>query len=85
MPTSLPGSIPFPSEPEIAKEDAKLFRELFSLRRSQAVLDAQERASVKAPRRQRRKTAGSEVEVISRKIVGEFDIAVVRETGTQAD
>lgn len=70
--------VPLPSEPNIGKEDPKLFTELF--------------AYVEARRRQGRKSDGAHgaksapeggearpVEVLSRQIVGEFDVAVVRE------
>lgn len=70
--------VPLPSEPQIGKEDPKLFTELF--------------AYVEARKRQERKSDGMKgaksapaavdsqpVEVLSRQTVGEFDVAVVRE------
>jgi hypothetical protein len=68
--------IPFPKEPKAAKEDAKLFEELFAY---VAARHDQLRASMsKGPA-----TGGVEgsvgVEVLSRQTVGAFDVAVVRE------
>jgi len=71
--------IPFPKEPEAAREDAKLFQELF------AYVEARKRQL-----RQPKKSKGTggmlgiearqeKVEVISRRIVGSYDVAVVRE------
>jgi hypothetical protein len=65
--------IPFPSAPEVSKADAALFRELFDY--------------VEVHRSRRTKTGkgggleakAAEVEVLSRKIVGSYDVAVVRE------
>lgn len=70
--------VPLPSEPDIGKEDPKLFSELF--------------AYVENRRRLERKSEGAHggksapaaeearpVEVLSRQTVGEFDVAVVRE------
>jgi len=72
--------IPFPNEPDIAKEDEALFTELFDYVESRLqhsrtpVQDAKSEGAA-------RNAAESDnaVEVISRQIVGEFDIAVVRE------
>jgi len=73
--------IPFPAEPEIAKEDPKLFKELYDY--VEARLYALHpppgakgsRPAAPAP------TAGEKapVEVLARKIVGTYDTAVVRE------
>jgi len=71
--------IPFPNEPKAAREDAKLFQELF------AYVEAR-----KHQLRQPKKGKGTggmlgtaepqeKVEVISRQIVGTYDVAVVRE------
>jgi len=72
--------VPFPSKPEVAKEDAKLFDEVYAyvaqrkhgmrrkggLSKSYGAKDAA--ATPEAP-----------VDVLSRKIVGKYDVAVVRE------
>jgi len=75
--------IPFPREPRIAKEDPVLFRELFdyvetrlrSMHKSKgAKLDAAEARPEAVPG----------VEVLSRKVVGSYDTAVVREKAAGA-
>lgn len=70
--------IPFPSEPTVAKEDAGLFRELFSY------VEARRRSRKAKPAR--KGTFGSAaaaerqgVEVLSRRVVGKYDVATVRE------
>ncbi|MHC4601204.1 MAG: DUF2330 domain-containing protein, partial [Planctomycetota bacterium] len=69
--------IPFPTTPMTEKEDALLFKELFDY------------VEARRPRKKGRGWKGeakagdaeaSGIEVISRKIVGSFDVAVVRET-----
>ncbi|MHC5040408.1 MAG: DUF2330 domain-containing protein [Planctomycetota bacterium] len=69
--------IPFPNKPEVEKEDARLFKELFDY------------VQIRRPRKKGKgkltdsKPAGAEeegVKVLSRKIVGSYDVAVVRET-----
>jgi len=72
--------IPFPSEPKVVKEDAKLFAELY---RYVAM-----RRSARTEKKPGTKSAGGTfgparedrpVEVLSRKVVGSYDVAVVRE------
>ena len=71
--------IPFPNEPKIAKEDPKLFTELFSyveartVRRHKGKGDGMKSAGEASP------AAKPPVEVLARKIVGSYDTAVVRE------
>jgi hypothetical protein len=70
--------VPLPGEPKIAKEDAKLFKELFRY------VELRNRSRIKsnqgATRDAEAPAAGGEsVEVLSRQTVGDFDIAVVRE------
>lgn len=70
--------IPFPSEPKIGKEDSKLFQELFAYvqaRQSPKIAKGEAKTAAAAPGL----AGGKAVEVISRQIVGDFDIAVVRE------
>lgn len=71
--------IPFPNEPKIGKEDPKLFQELFAYVQAKTqTLKMGKSAGVKGEARAT--TAEPKgVEVISRQIVGDFDIAVVRE------
>lgn len=70
--------VPFPQEPQTAKEDAALFRELFDYveARSVRVRGGGEK-SAGAPAA--KSDEARPVEVLSRKIVGAFDVAVVRE------
>ena len=71
--------VPFPNEPKAARENAKLFQELFQY------VDARKRYRPKKGKfEQLAKGAAdtkpnSDVEVLSRKVVGNYDIAVVRE------
>jgi len=76
-PTDFAWVVPFPNPPEIEKEDAKLFKELFDY-----VEAGQHRASTKNAHRGLAADEAmpeAKVEVISRKIVGSYDTAVVRE------
>lgn len=71
--------VPFPTEPKIAKEDPKLFSEIFTYVQSRQVpKGAMSGAKTAVGRAETSAPKG--VEVISRQVVGEFDIAVVRET-----
>jgi hypothetical protein len=73
--------VPFPAEPAMAKENPAIFRELhdyverrlYALRMKAAVPSAGDRAVPAAP------AAAEPVEVLARKVVGVYDIAVVRE------
>lgn len=75
--------VPFPAEPKTAPEDAQLFREVFDyvearleqLSRSRAPKASKSDGATKA-------AAESEprpVDVLSRKVVGSYDVAIVRE------
>lgn len=71
--------IPFPQEPKVEKEDPQLFRELFDYVELRHGRDTQAKSAegakaAAAPGRP------NPVEVLSRQIVGTFDVAVVRET-----
>ncbi len=69
--------VPFPETPEVAREDARLFRELFAYVETRTV---RARLGKKGKFDGATKAAeGKEVEVISRKVVGSYDVAVVRE------
>lgn len=70
--------VPLPNAPQTAKEDPKLFGELFNY--------VQARKAPPTPKKGRfRKSSGearapaAKVEVISREVVGSFDVAVVKE------
>ena len=68
--------IPFPNEPEVAKEDVKLFKELFDY------VEHRTRGRGKKGKKAAGEALGAEakgVEVVSRKVVGSYDVAVVRE------
>lgn len=71
--------IPFPTQPEVAKEDPALFAELFKYVEMHQLRSASSgaKSAEGAP-----KAAAEEVksvEVLSRQVVGSFDVAVVRE------
>ena len=71
--------IPFPNEPKIGKEDPKLFQELFAyVQAKQTPKLGKTAAKGAVPAGVAAETKS--VEVISRQVVGDFDIAVVRET-----
>ena len=72
--------IPLPNEPRTGREDARLFEELH--RYVQARLSARAakaRVAVGAAKSAAPAAAEALVEVLSRKVVGSFDVAVVRE------
>ncbi|MHC4078659.1 MAG: DUF2330 domain-containing protein, partial [Planctomycetota bacterium] len=69
--------VPFPTKPEVFREDAKLFSELFryvEMRRYHGRKKAKSRGN-----KLEAQGAAAPVKVLSRKIVGKFDVAVVRE------
>jgi hypothetical protein len=68
--------IPFPNRPEVEKEDARLFQELFDY--VQARRPRKKSGGFKTDGMAAPKTAEGVV-VLSRKIVGNYDVAVVRE------
>jgi len=73
--------VPFPNEPKVAEEDPELFHELFdyvearlaSFRRGSKYPAAAKTPAMEA------EPKGPGVEVLSRKVVGTFDVAIVRE------
>ncbi len=68
--------VPFPSRPEVHREDPRLFEELFDYverRRARARTTKGKWGELEAA------AEGKAVDVLSRKVVGEFDVAVVRE------
>jgi hypothetical protein len=76
--------VPFPSEPKTAPEDAVLFKEAFDY--VEARLAARRRAP-SPPAKDAAPAAGAasdRVEVLSRKVVGSYDVAVVREKAAGA-
>jgi hypothetical protein len=69
-----------PSEPQTAPEDAKLFEELHAYvqaRRAASVKSAP--GAAKSEDKLASAPAGAAVEVLSRKVVGSYDVAVVKE------
>lgn len=69
--------IPFPNQPDVAKEDPALFRELFNcaqVAKHPSSMKGGFGGAKSAPA-----TEKSKVDVLSREVVGSFDIAVVRE------
>jgi hypothetical protein len=69
--------IPFPQEPKVEKEDGRLFRELFDYVEAREPLARRER--VKSESKDTKKSDERPVEVLSRRDVGSYDVAVVRE------
>lgn len=68
--------VPFPSKPEVHREDPKLFEELFGYVERRR---ARTRKNKAAGSKLEAASDGKAVDVLSRKVVGEFDVAVVRE------
>jgi len=74
--------VPFPAEPKIEKEDAVLFKEIFDYieartYRPKGKFDGAKSVAKDEPRK-------NGVEVLSRQIVGSYDVAVVRENTSGA-
>lgn len=70
--------VPLPSEPQTAPEDAGLFREVFDYveaRRQQSLTPKKGEAFDSA----NKATSDQAVEVLSRRVVGSYDVAVVKE------
>jgi len=70
--------VPFPNEPTITKEDPKLFKELFAYVQSRTRRYTPSKGAKDATG-SARPEAKQKVEVLSRRIVGSYDTAVVRE------
>jgi hypothetical protein len=73
--------VPFPAEPEMAREDPKLFSELYDYVEARLYANRAKAAVPSAPaaRPAAALAAAEPVSVLVRKIVGIYDIAVVRE------
>lgn len=77
--------IPFPSEPEVRKEEAALFKELFDYVEYRLYQAGEKHSKDKASAKHKDKDGDAKgadplpVEVLSRKVVGTYDVAVVRE------
>ena len=69
--------IPFPNPPETFKEDSGIFRELFDYVQ-QRKIDSWKKKSKGTDKKDGAANKAEAVEVISRKIVGDFEITVVR-------
>lgn len=77
--------VPFPDEPQIAKEDAKLFVELYDYVEARLASRFEHASKAAAAKSSEAKPdMPKPVEVLSRKIVGSFDVAVVRENQSGA-
>jgi hypothetical protein len=76
--------VPFPNEPQVAKEDAKLFTELYDYVEARLASRFAEAPKAEGAKAAEEKPAAAPVEVLSRKIVGSFDVAVVRENQSGA-
>jgi len=74
--------IPFPNEPKIEKEDPKLFQELFRYVEARSAHLSKGKGSTLAAAEA--KPSARDVEVLSRRVVGSFDTAVVREKAAGA-
>ncbi|MCE9525396.1 MAG: DUF2330 domain-containing protein [Planctomycetales bacterium] len=71
--------VPFPNEPKIGKEDPKLFQELFAYVQARQVPKLAKSGAKTTAQPAAGGVETKAVEVISRQVVGDFDIAVVRE------
>ena len=72
--------VPFPNEPEVKKEDAQLFAELYAYVEARMVRPARGGDKSKGDKdAAAERPAEPPVTVLSRQIVGSFDVAVVRE------
>jgi len=76
--TSLGWVVPFPRVPTVEKEDAKLFKECFDYVESRRARRYASKGKKGETDGQAAKSAEG-VEVISRRVVGSYDVAVVRE------
>jgi hypothetical protein len=72
--------VPFPSAPKVTKEDPKLFKEIFDYVQSRKRRSGKSDGAKSAPQAANDSEAvDSKVKVISRQIVGDFDVVVVQE------
>ena len=71
--------VPLPAEPTIAKEDPKLFQELFTYVQSRTVRYPSKKWGSKGAAQEAKPAARPAVEVLARRVVGSYDTAVVRE------
>lgn len=71
--------VPFPNEPKAEKEDARLFQELHGYVEGRLAQARSERNSRDKKGSKKGAEDGETVEVLSRRVVGSYDVAVVRE------
>lgn len=71
--------VPFPAEPEVEREDAKVFKELFDYVEARQRRRREGQMKTAAPAEGAAKAEVPGVEVLSRKVVGSYDVAIVRE------
>lgn len=69
--------VPFPSRPKVFREDAAIFRELFNYVQQRRVRPSKGKRDAKLGVAAEAQAKG--VEVLERKFVGSFDVAIVRE------
>jgi len=72
--------VPFPAKPKVEKESAKLFEELFRYVEARRVGQRGYRGDAKSDGGAERAPASPAVKVLSREVVGSYDVAVVEET-----
>lgn len=71
--------VPLPNEPQVAKEDPRLFRELFNYVESRQRRRPSHAGSMKNSAEKADNEEARPVTVLQRKIVGDYDVAIVRE------
>jgi len=72
--------VPFPREPKVAKEDPKLFKELFDYVETRKHRKSKGNSDSKSAPQAGAADKEEKVKILSRQVVGEFDVAVVQET-----
>lgn len=71
--------VPFPNKPKVEKEDEALFKELFDYVESRQRRTFKGETAAEGGAKPKTAEAKNDVEVLSREIVGSYDVAVVQE------
>lgn len=71
--------VPFPNEPQVAKEEAQLFQELFAYVEARKAEQATKKGKSTFAAVGSKAEDNKPVEVLQRQVVGSYDVAVVRE------
>ncbi len=71
--------IPFPNQPEVEQEDVRLFKEVFDYVEARRSYRSRDGKSDAVGATKNAAAPAADVEVLSREVVGSFDVAVVRE------